>query len=781
MPITVPQLDDRTFEQLFAEAKARIPVHTPEWTNFNDSDPGITLLQLFAFMTENLLYRSNRIPEANRRKFLTLLGVPLQPAAPARGLVVFRNERGPVQAWPLEAGIELRAGKVPFRTRTAVCILPVTAEVFYKRPVGDLDPATAAQYRLLYESFLEQDTDQLQFYRSTPLPVPEIGKPLPELDLADSQNGVVDRSLWVALAGPRNVPPDAVRAAIAGQTLTLGIYPALRCQGLKLEPAAFEPQAVADPGLVFEIAAPEPSGTPGVGVGPARYMRLEVEYAENVLEQPGIVRLTLPPYERLLVWDLDPQEEGSGDYPPLVEDRALAGRIVAWIRIRLPEAGKDAAASQQARLSWVGANAARVLQAVPVTHERLGVGTGAPDQSFKVANTPVIAGPVVPQRGAVSGQQKGEADTFLLEVQNADGTWDNWQRTDDLYAAGPDDRVYTLDPESGVVTFGDGLRGLRPPLGRAIRVSYEYGGGLQGLVPIGAINKSPVLPGGFKVENPLPTWGAGAGETVADGERNIPRYLKHRDRPVTASDFRDIVLRTPGVDVGRVEVLPLFNPDKGAGAKVWPGAVTVMVIPKHDPVHPDTPEPDRLFLSAVCQWLDPRRLVTTEIFVRGPEYVPIWVSVGIVTLPGYQREQVRRDVRAALRNYLSPLIGGPPVPGAAGLDPICSDSAADAAACPPPQGIGWPLATEVRRADLEAVATRVPGVRYVTGVKLGVGTEGAATLTDVESVPLSGLQLPRLVGLSVAEGAAEDLAHLLGQQPTVAPNRVPVPVLPQTC
>ncbi|MCS6844216.1 MAG: putative baseplate assembly protein [Caldilineales bacterium] len=779
MPITVPQLDDRTFEQLFAEAKARIPVHTPEWTNFNDSDPGITILQLFAFMTENLLYRSNRIPEASRRKFLTLLGVPLQPATPARGLVVFRNERGPIQAWPLEAGVELRAGKVPFRTRTAVCILPVTAEVFYKRPVGELDPNTAAQYRLLYESFLERDADQLQFYRSTPLAAPEIGKPLPELDLADSQNGVVDRSLWVALVGPRNVSPDAVAAAIAGQTLTLGIYPALRCQGLKLEPVAFEPQVVADPGLVFEIAAPEPSSTPGVGVGPARYVRLEVEYAENVLEQPGIVRLTLPPYEQLLVWDLDPQEEGSGDYPPLVEDRGLASRIVTWIRIRLPKAGKDAAASQQARLCWVGANAARVLQAVPVTHERLGVGTGAPDQSFKVANTPVIVGPLAPRKLPVPGEPE---DTFVLEVQNADGGWDNWRRTDDLYAAGPADPVYTLDPESGLVAFGDGLRGLRPPLGRAIRVSYEYGGGPQGLVPIGAINKSPVLPGGFKVENPLPTWGADAGESVADGERNIPRYLKHRDRLVTASDFRDIVLRTPGVEVGRVEVLPLFNPDQGGALqKAWPGAVTVMVIPRHDPVHPDTPEPDRLFLDAVCRWLDPRRLVTTEIFVRGPEYVPVWVSVGIVTLPGYQREQVRRDVRTALRNYLSPLIGGPRAAAAADLDPICPDNGAEDAACPPARGVGWPLATEVRRQDLEAMATRVPGVRYVTGVKLGVNTPGSATLTDVATVPLSGLQLPRLVGISVAEGAAEDLASLLGQQPAVSPNLVPVPVLPQAC
>src|SRR5947209_12910439 len=127
MPLTIPTIDDRRYQDLLNEALARIPVHNPEWTNFNESDPGVTLIQLFAFMTENLLYRSNQIPERNRRKFLTLLGIGLQPATPGRGLVVFHNDRGPVQAWPVDAGLEVRAGKVPFRTRTGVCILPVTA------------------------------------------------------------------------------------------------------------------------------------------------------------------------------------------------------------------------------------------------------------------------------------------------------------------------------------------------------------------------------------------------------------------------------------------------------------------------------------------------------------------------------------------------------------------------------------------------------------------------------------------------------------------------------
>ena len=59
------KLDDRTFEQLVAEAKRRIPGYTPEWTDLNDSDPGMTLVQLFAWLSEMIIWRLNRVPEKN--------------------------------------------------------------------------------------------------------------------------------------------------------------------------------------------------------------------------------------------------------------------------------------------------------------------------------------------------------------------------------------------------------------------------------------------------------------------------------------------------------------------------------------------------------------------------------------------------------------------------------------------------------------------------------------------------------------------------------------------
>ena len=182
------------------------------------------------------------------------------------------------------------------------------------------------------------------------------------------------------------------------------------------------------------------------------------------------------------------------------------------------------------------------------------------------------------------------------------------------------------------------------------------------------------LQGGYKIENPIPTSGGSPGETVPEGEKNIPLYLRHRDRLVTAQDFKDITMRTPGVDVGRVEVLPLYRPKKtGSPAETSAaGVVTVMVIPATDALRPLWPSPNRLFLQRVCDHLDPRRLLTTEIYARGPEYVPVAVSVGIAVRAGYFRDEVIQDVSDRLEFYLSSL-----APGGHGRDGLAAQQAFD--------------------------------------------------------------------------------------------------------
>jgi hypothetical protein len=89
MPIKPPRLDDRAYDDIVREARALIPQYTPEWTHLGDSDPGMTLVQLFAWMTEMTLYRLNRVPDKTYVHFLNFIGEERKTAAPASVPVTF--------------------------------------------------------------------------------------------------------------------------------------------------------------------------------------------------------------------------------------------------------------------------------------------------------------------------------------------------------------------------------------------------------------------------------------------------------------------------------------------------------------------------------------------------------------------------------------------------------------------------------------------------------------------------------------------------------------------
>lgn len=89
MSLPAPNLDDRRFQDLVDDAKRLVQRRCPEWTDHNVSDPGVTLIETFAFMTDQLLYRLNRVPDRLYIKFLELIGVHLLPPTPARAPVTF--------------------------------------------------------------------------------------------------------------------------------------------------------------------------------------------------------------------------------------------------------------------------------------------------------------------------------------------------------------------------------------------------------------------------------------------------------------------------------------------------------------------------------------------------------------------------------------------------------------------------------------------------------------------------------------------------------------------
>src|SRR5262245_39188915 len=89
MPLPMPRLDNRTFDQLVAEGQTLLPRLAPGWTDHNIHDPGITLIELFAWLVETDFYRLDRTPEASYRSFLRLVGVEPQPAKVAETVLVF--------------------------------------------------------------------------------------------------------------------------------------------------------------------------------------------------------------------------------------------------------------------------------------------------------------------------------------------------------------------------------------------------------------------------------------------------------------------------------------------------------------------------------------------------------------------------------------------------------------------------------------------------------------------------------------------------------------------
>ncbi len=104
MPLPAPNLDDRTFQEIVDEAKRLIPRYCPEWTNHNLSDPGVALIELFAWMSEMVLYRLNQVPERMYVHFLNLVGIEPFPPSVAHADLTFWLSA------PLEQPVAVPAG-----------------------------------------------------------------------------------------------------------------------------------------------------------------------------------------------------------------------------------------------------------------------------------------------------------------------------------------------------------------------------------------------------------------------------------------------------------------------------------------------------------------------------------------------------------------------------------------------------------------------------------------------------------------------------------------------
>ena len=132
--LPAPNLDDRTFQSLVDDARRLVHRRCPEWSDHNISDPGITLIETFAMMVDQLIYRLNRVPDRNYIKFLDLLGLELRPPGAAQGEVTFWLSAPQPQAITVRAETEVSTDRtdidepIVFSTTEKLDIIPCSLD-----------------------------------------------------------------------------------------------------------------------------------------------------------------------------------------------------------------------------------------------------------------------------------------------------------------------------------------------------------------------------------------------------------------------------------------------------------------------------------------------------------------------------------------------------------------------------------------------------------------------------------------------------------------------------
>lgn len=350
------------------------------------------------------------------------------------------------------------------------------------------------------------------------------------------------------------------------------------------------------------------------------------------------------------------------DHPLDPRHRDLS-RVHGWLRLTLPE-DWISAPGDAPRLRHVGFNVIPASNVEYVGRTVLGTANGRPGQELALPN-----GDVVPESVELSVQESADPSEPLVP----------WTRVDSFDTAGPFDRVHTLDAESGIIRFGDGVHGRVPPLvpraGRIVVSGYRHGGGQAGNVGIAAITRlETAIQGVDGVVNVVEGRGGRDAETRQEAEIRARRELATRHRAVTATDFEWLAIRTPGVGVARAAAIGLRRPlppdgpaagidDPACGEPiparatgldddaVAHGAVTVVVVP--DAPDDAAPLPTPTFLRTVCAWLDRHRLLTTELHVVGPQYARLCdVRVELRPDPGFTRAELQARVGEELAGWL---------------------------------------------------------------------------------------------------------------------------------
>jgi predicted phage baseplate assembly protein len=602
MSLPVPDLDDRQFTVLAERARTQIPRYAREWTDHNVHDPGVTLLELFAWLAEMQIYYLNQLPQTHEAKFLRLLSFTPRAASPATAHVTFELTNSHTSV-PMPAGTQIAARKpgsdevIVFETDVPLQVMPTTlAQVITTDRTGLRDNTQANdQEDLFYAAFgVEAESGSALYLGLEFLTSP------PEEFLLLSPPEAPQLTLMVSLY-ERDLPAP-------------GRHGAERVERMPPVPGQCEP--VDAPLKFFPSAAVVweywngsqwgekwPDGTPLLRDDATSAFSWSSHLTFNL--PPDLARRTLPPL----------------------------GKDLYWLRCKVLRAGYEI----PPRFESIWLNTIPATQGVTLKEEILGSSNQLPNQLVRFRHARILA------------------RTPTIVVRDGNGLWKEWQEVPDFDASDPDDEHYVVDRITGAVLFGDGINGHIPPAGthNIKAASYRYGGGTSGNVAADTIRfMVDGGPGNVVVTNKQPAVGGAEEEELTDTRRRALLDLRTPYQAVTSPDYEYLAKATPALRVARAKALPLLEPPAFTARN---GLVTVAVVPFG--LSPK-PLPSDGFMRTVCEHLNRHRLITTDVRVIPPDYVQVSVEATVLLKPRVSAATVRADIEAALKKFLHPLHGG---------------------------------------------------------------------------------------------------------------------------
>ncbi|MDQ3300908.1 MAG: putative baseplate assembly protein, partial [Myxococcota bacterium] len=398
-----------------------------------------------------------------------------------------------------------------------------------------------------------------------------------------------------------------------------------------------------------------------------------------------------------------------------------------WLRARLEQGGYV----KPPRIRMIVTNSIDAYNVETVRNETLGSSDSSPMQHFKFLRGPLLDDEVVEvrerQKPPVEELSDLGADASRpvdLDNSQSNEVWVRYKRVDSFFASGPRSRHYTLDYVTGVITFGDGRRGMVPPEGKnnILTTTYRIGGGSLGNVNAGSLTSlGRALAYVEAVTNPLPAMGGADRESIDEAKNRAPYTIKSRDRAVTSEDYEMLALRA-STTLARARCVP----DRSNR-----GHVTLALVPKGELRGEELLRrlvPSNEVLRFVKRYLDERKLVGTVLNVVRPRYKDLSLRVVLIRRSVGTSDRLRKDIEVKLRRNLHSLVGGK-------------------------DGKGWEFGRPVLKAELIHLVEGVPGVEGVDALEIRDEYRNVM----VEHLRLDDDELPFLVHVHVAEKVRDDI------------------------